>query len=107
MAAQVVLSLKKEFPHIKLILVLPCEDQAARWTAKDQAVYEEIKRQANKVVYIAKRYTPDCMFARNRHLVDNSSACICYLTRKSGGTFYTVDYALRRRVRVINLADTI
>ena len=106
MAAQVVLSLKKEFPHIKLILVLPCEDQAARWTAKDQAVYEEIKHQANKVVYIAKRYTPDCMFARNRHLVDNSSACICYLTRKSGGTFYTVDYALHCGVRVINLADT-
>lgn len=35
LAAQEILSLKKQFPHIKLILVLPCRDQAVRWEAKD------------------------------------------------------------------------
>lgn len=105
MVAQMVLSLKSEFPYIKRILVLPCEDQASKWSNKDRAVYEEIKGKADKVVYIAKRYTPDCMLSRNRHLVDHSSACICYLTRKSGGTAYTVDYARHWGVRVMNLAD--
>ena len=33
------------------------------------------------------------MHKRNRHLVDNSSRCICFLTEKTGGTFYTVNYA--------------
>ena len=105
MAAQMVLSLKAEFPNIKLILVLPCKNQTDRGREKDRAIYEEIKAQADKVVYITETYTPDCMMRRNRHLVDYSSVCVCYLTRKQGGTAYTVDYAHHKGVRVINLAQ--
>lgn len=104
MAAQTVLRLKGEFPHIKLILVLPCKDQADRWSEADRAVYEDIKSKADKIVYMAEHYTRDCMFRRNRHLVDNSSVCICYLTQKSGGTAYTVGYAEKKGVTVKNLA---
>lgn len=104
MAAQTVLSLKAEFPYIRLILVLPCKDQADRWCDADRAVYEDIKCQADKVVYISERYTRECMFQRNRHLVDYSSMCICYLTHNSGGTAYTVDYARRKGVLIENLA---
>lgn len=42
---------------------------------------------------------------RNRHLVDNSSACISYLTENKGGTFYTVNYAKSKGVEVINIAE--
>ena len=45
------------------------------------------------------------MHKRNRHLVDNSSICICYLTENSGGTFYTVNYAKKQGLTVINLAE--
>lgn len=105
MAAQMVLSLKSEFPNIKLILVLPCKNQTDRWRENDRAIYEEIKAQADKVVYITESYTSDCMMRRNRHLVDYSSVCVCYLTRKQDGTAYTVDYAHHKGVRVINLAQ--
>ena len=44
------------------------------------------------------------MQKRNRHLVDNSSACICYLTKSAGGTAYTVNYARRMGLRIINIA---
>ena len=54
--------------------------------------------------YVSREYTPDCMHRRNRHLVDHSGTCICYLTKTSGGTAYTVDYARRKRLRIINLA---
>ena len=104
LAAQEILSLKKQFPHIKLILVLPCRDQAVRWEAKDREEYERIKRSADKIVYTAERYYPGCMHKRNRHLVDTSSLCVCYLTKDSGGTAYTVKYALAKRVSVVNLA---
>jgi len=46
LAAEAVLSLKAEFPHIKLILVLPCKGQANHWSSKAQAVYESIKSRA-------------------------------------------------------------
>lgn len=105
MAAQAVLHLKAEFSHIKLILVLPCKNQADRWSRKDRIIYEDIKHRADKVVYISDYYTRECMLQRNRHLVDCSSFCICYLTRNSGGTAYTVNYAKGKAVPIVNLAQ--
>ena len=104
MAAQTVLQLKSQYPQIRLILVLPCRTQTRGWPERDIAVYQSIMAQADKVVYTSDEYTGGCMFKRNRHLVDHSSACICYLTSDRGGTAYTVDYALSKGVRVISLA---
>jgi len=103
-SAQAVLRLRERCPAIKLILVLPCVSQADRWPPEDRAVYRDILEQADKVVYTSREYTRDCMFKRNRHLVDNSGTCICYLTKGTGGTAYTVDYARKQGLRIINLA---
>ena len=105
LAAQVVLDMKKEYPQLRLILVLPCEDQTRGWRSEDIAVYEDIMRRSDKVVYVSREYTPDCMHRRNRHLVDHSGTCVCYLTRSSGGTAYTVDYARRKGLHIINIAN--
>ena len=56
LAAQCVLSLRKRYPHIKLILVLPCITQTKGWSKNDIAIYEEIKSQADKVVYTSHDY---------------------------------------------------
>ena len=104
LAAQTVLKLKQKHQDIKLILVLPCLMQTRGWPAGDVEEYERIKAQADKVVYTSREYTKGCMFKRNRHLVDNSGVCICYLTRDSGGTAYTVHYAKEQGVEVINIA---
>ncbi len=104
-SATAVLRLQRVIPQIKLILVLPCLSQAQRWSRSDQEIYESIKQQADKVVYTSHDYTQDCMFKRNRHLVDNSGTCICYLIKSQGGTVYTVDYAKKRGLKIINLAD--
>lgn len=104
LAARTVLRLKKQYPDIKLILVLPCLTQTRGWEAKDVEEYEHIKAQADKVVYTSQEYTKGCMFKRNRHLVDNSSVCICYLTKEDGGTAYTVNYARQKGLEVVNVA---
>ena len=100
LAATVVLDLKKEFPEISLILVLPCPEQTKGWKKEDVAVYEDIMRRADKCVYTAEHYFNGCMQKRNRHLVDNSSSCIAYLRRDTGGTAYTVKYARKQGVAV-------
>ena len=104
LAAQTVLRLRENCPGMKLILVLPCLTQTRGWPAVDVAEYERIKGLADKVVYTSQAYTAGCMHKRNRHLVDNSSVCVCYLTQDSGGTAYTVRYARNRGLEVINLA---
>ena len=105
LAAQTVLQLKPEYPEIKLILVLPCLFQTKGWQETDIQIYEWIKKHADKVVYIGKEYTNDCMFKRNRHLVDYSSLCICYCTKNTGGTAYTVNYAKLNGLKILNVDE--
>jgi len=105
LAANTVLSLKKDYPEINLILVLPCLSQSDRWDSADKETYELIKERADEVIYTSREYIRGCMHIRNRYLVDNSSACICYLTEKSGGTAYTVNYAKKKNLPVINIAE--
>lgn len=107
LAAQCVLSLKNQHPHIKLILVLPCITQTKGWSENDIAIYEEIKSQADKVVYTSREYSRGCMFKRNRHLVDCSSVCVAYLTQEKGGTAYTVNYAKEHGLTFYNIANMI
>ncbi len=105
LAAEAVLRLRDNgFPNLRLILVLPCRDQTRGWNTENVARYEEIKRRADKAVYTSQAYAPGCMHKRNRHLVDNSSVCVCYLTQNRGGTAYTAGYAEEHRLHVINIA---
>lgn len=106
LAAQTVLDLKSIYPQISLILVLPCLAQTRGWSAHDKEIYEDIKKKADKVIYTSQEYTRGCMHKRNRHLIDNSSVCVCYLTQNTGGTAYTVDYAHKNNLTVTNLGET-
>ncbi len=105
LAAETVLELKKIYPQIKLILVLPCYEQARGWKTADVEKYNNIKEQSDKIVYTSNNYYQGCMHIRNRHLVDNSGYCICYLKKSFGGTAYTVKYAKQKGLTILNLFD--
>jgi uncharacterized phage-like protein YoqJ len=106
-SALTVLKLKKYYPDIRLILVLPCLNQTQGWSKDNIELYEKIFKKADKVVYTSQNYTSDCMHKRNRHLVDNSSLCICYLTENKGGTYYTVKYAQEKGLAIVNIGKYI
>ena len=97
--------LKRRHQGIRLTLVLPCRDQAEKWAQTDQVQYEYIKSRADEVIYTAEEYHKGCMQKRNRYLVDHSAYCICYLTRSSGGTAYTVNYAREHGLQLVNIAQ--
>ena len=105
LAAEMVLRLKGEYPGVRLILVLPCRDQTRGWKEADVRRYREILSRADKVVYTAEHYSPGCMHRRNRHLVDNSSVCVAYCTRQTGGSAYTAQYARQRGLRLVMLGE--
>ncbi|MCQ4770305.1 SLOG family protein [Intestinimonas massiliensis] len=104
LAANTVIKLRAKHPDIKLILVLPCKTQTRGWKQSDIEEYERIIKAADKVVYTSENYFSGCMHKRNRHLVNNSSLCICYLTEDNGGTFYTVNYAKQNGLSIVNIA---
>ena len=105
MAAQTILRLKKFFPSIQLILVLPCKTQQRYWTSNDSSLYQQILRNCDDYIFISEEYTKDCMYKRNRYLVDHSKYCICYQTKYHGGTAYTVNYAKKQHLLITNLAQ--
>lgn len=103
LAAQIILELKIDYPNIKLIMVLPCREQDKYWNDSDKIVYHRVLEKSDKVVYVSENYTRGCMFKRNRHLIDNSSYCVCYLRKKQGGTYYTYNYGVQKNINLIML----
>lgn len=104
LAALTVLELKKHYPQIKLIMILPCRNQELKWSEKDKKQYYNILERCDKKTYVSEHYYRGCMHKRNRYLVDNSRYCIAYLNQGTGGTFYTVNYAIDNHIEVINLS---
>lgn len=102
-AALKVLEKKKAHPEISLHLFLPHKEQAQGWSENAARAYEFILQRADSVNYSYEHYERGCMFARNRAMVDGSDLCVAYCTRSRGGTAYTVDYAAKKGLKIINL----
>ena len=100
-AAEIVISLREVYPWVRLTVVLPCADQAARWNAEDKRRWENIVHNSDHVETLAPMYDKSCMFRRNRYLVDNADLMLAaYHKGSSGGTAMTVDYAHKKQVEV-------
>lgn len=103
MAAEAVLALREKHEGIALTLELPSPRHADGWPAAEKERFERIVKASAEVHYAADANFPFAYLSRNRALVDPSDCCICYLKKTSGGTVYTVNYALERGLRVLNL----
>ena len=91
---------RESYP-IKIIACIPCKTQAYKFTEKQKAEYEKMLLSADEKIYISEEYTKNCMFKRNMFMVDSASVLVAYLTKKSGGTFQTVNYAKRKGTQII------
>ena len=91
-----VFRLKKGFPHIKLLLVIPYISFAKN--ASD--IYDEI-------IYpegFEKFHFKKAIIMRNRYLVDNSFVAICYIKNKPSRAYNTFEYASKQNIDIINFA---
>ena len=104
LAGERVAALQARCPDVRLIMVLPCGDQAQRWPASAIERYERLLYAADEIRVLAPSYYQGCMQVRNRYMVDHSSLCVCYWRHQKGGTASTVAYALKRRLPVLNVA---
>lgn len=107
-----ILNARRQNPAVRLHLALPCPEQHKYWNPRDVEVYNYIISNADSVVYVSDSYNAGVMHKRNRYLVENSAFCVCYYDREvsdaktgTGGTLYTVNYARRLGLTLINLYD--
>lgn len=76
LVAEKLLDLRRQYPQIRVILVLPFRGYQSRWTAAQQARAARIESQVDKVVYCCDAPSREAFLARDRHLVDGSAYCI-------------------------------
>ena len=90
LAAEKTLELKKRFPHIRLILCIPCYKQERSFSEKDKGRYATIYKKADEKKVLSEFYYRGCMQARNRYMVERADVLIAYCTKADGGTAHTV-----------------
>lgn len=103
-AAEAVLELKRSVPEIKLFAVIPCPEQADRWSAEQKARYDGILAQCDKTITVSPRYTKGCMEKRNKALVELCDLLVAVYDGKPGGTMQTVNYAKSKNRKITILA---
>ena len=105
LAAEAVLALRPLYPDMRLVMILPCLGQERAYSAADKERYRALLDQADMVRYTAHQYYRGCMLTRDRVMAEAAHHCICWLTRSTGGTAYTVRQCVLRYVPIINLAE--
>ena len=104
--AEAVLALKKTHPQLTLEAAVPCPTQADGWCSAQRERYRRILELCDYETMVQEKYTRDCMQRRNRYMVDHASLLIALHDGLPGGTRYTIEYALRRGVDVIDIPIT-
>ena len=105
LAAEAVLALRPLYPDMRLVMILPCLGQERAYSAADKERYRALLDQADMVRYTAHQYYRGCMLTRDRVMAEAAHHCICWLTRSTGGTAYTVRQCALRDVPICNLAE--
>ena len=106
LAAEVLLDLRENGgKELRIISVLPFPEWRAKWPQKEAEREDHILEMSDEVLFTADKDDRKSYLARDRAMVDRSAYCIAYCSRKSGGTAYTIRYALGQGVTVHNLAD--
>lgn len=102
LAAQVVLSYKKEY-GVRLIACLPCAGQSDRFSKSNKTLYSEVLDSCDETVLVSDYYVKGCMQKRDRYMVDSCDVLVCFLRKSHGGTYYTVNYAESKGKKIIRL----
>lgn len=101
-AAESLLQYKEQF-KFNLIACVPCPEQHSTFSQKNKEKYFKILEKCDEVKILSDEYYDGCMFARDRYLVDNCDVLVAYKRHERGGASYTVNYANKKSVNVIEL----
>ena len=98
-----VLALRESCPDVSIEAAIPCPSQAARWPFAQRQRYESLVEACDLQNMIAAEYSYGCMQRRDRYMVDHASLLIAAFDGSAGGTRYTMEYAMRQGLSVVDL----
>ena len=102
-AAEAVLACRSTMPELRLIAVVPFRGQENRYPTAERERYRRILAAADETVVLAPAYRTGCYLVRNDYLVAHAATLVAWYDGSPGGTRYTVQRALHRRLEFIQL----
>lgn len=102
-AAEAVVAVRRAHPDIRLVAVVPFRGQQETYSLEDQYRFLELTDAADQVVVLAEGYSREVYMVRNNYLIDHASTLVTWYDGHEGGTRYTVERALKHRLRLLHL----
>ena len=101
--AEAVLALREQHPDLTLEGAIPCLTQPQRWPEHLQLRWRRILDQCDLETVVQQSYDRWCMLRRDRYMVDRSAAVLAVFDGTSGGTHYTLNYAMDSKREILLL----
>lgn len=103
---EAVLDLRSRLPGVTVEAAIPCPNQDGGWPPDQRARYRRLVGACDFETLVSASYTPYCMQRRDRYMVDHASLLIAAFDGTPGGTRYTIEYAMSRRISIVDLPLT-
>ena len=100
---EAVLELRSRHPDVTVEAAIPCPTQADAWPAAQRERYRRLVKACNFETVVSQQYSASCMQRRDRYMVDHAALLIAAFDGSPGGTRYTVEYAMRRGLEIVDL----
>ena len=94
MVLDVIKEIKKEYPFIRYSVVLAYMPDKAHPCEKEETILPE------GIETVPKKYA---ILWRNKWMIQNSHAVVCYVNRSWGGAAKAVDYAKKQHRKIVHL----
>ena len=100
---EAVLLLRQRCLGVTVEAAIPCPTQADDWPADLRGRYRRLVAECDYQTMVSQAYTSQCMLRRDRYMVDHASLLIAAFNGSPGGTRYTLEYAMRKGLQIVDL----
>lgn len=101
--AETALELREKYPGLTVEGAVPCPTQAERWPEPLRRRWRDLLDQCDLETVVQQHYDRWCMFRRDRYMVDRSAAVLAVFDGTPGGTQYTLNYAMDKKLAILLL----
>lgn len=94
------LALRRQYPDLTVEGAVPCPTQSHRWPEHLRHRWRQALDACDLETMVQQHYDRYCMLRRDRYMVDRSAAILAVFSGTAGGTQYTLNYAMNKRLEI-------
>ena len=101
--AEAALALREQHRDLTVEGAIPCLTQADRWPEDQRLRRRDILSRCDLETVVQQHYDRFCMHRRDRYMVDRAAAILAVFDGTPGGTQYTLNYAMDKKLEILLL----